>query len=678
MSRFQTMIAKLGVVFLCAAAALTFTSATLLADEFFAHGAVGQGPLGFRTEMTLASNQIDAFSLIKRFRSVQGEVSFVRADGEPMEVLVTGTILIDGSPQAVSQMPVSGGFEFDVLGPQQFVMQFITPPDTPPNALLSEVFWTRVDESDGQVAASLKFVLLRDGMVASVADVPPAQPREYHGLFAVGTAEETPQKRSGIAIANPLNMDVQYTATAFDDQFEVVATCSFELGPNEQKAAFIDEFGGAATGIDCEDAQGQPTGAIGQFEGFVQVVSDRLSVSAALLQSLEPSPPDPFPFVTISSLPTLGAEAAPAGPFLSSQLGSLGEGSLDGQVSLDSLPLSARGTIGGPRSPSITLTNGGQTIVGTINEDGGVLIGPVPDGEWTLRLEFPGFLPFQQELLFPSPPLNIDLIPLSRINPAWFAATLGPPGFFGRLFKPAQQFEFIFDVGAFERADGQQEVDRIRQVRDAFRQWVYFELPLLNIRVSDGQGGTTRLGGRSQYREISLAGPPQGAGVGSVLVSITREDTPIESDVIANTSSFEVRGSALLFNPGTVFNDLCQPEQNNVCDAPRIATAFFYSMIFLRQFNNTDPDFQQIALTGLAGEQELLSSVFTQFVANPKSFTATGLDAFYLRVLANRPAGTLITPEEEILPSLVPEPQLSNRTDDIKTFTVRFPSSPPR
>ncbi|HSR66345.1 MAG TPA: hypothetical protein VLU25_00260 [Acidobacteriota bacterium] len=662
---------RLGVV-LGTALALTLSSATLLADHFFAHGAVGQGFLGFRTELVIASNQIDAISLIKRFRRVQGEVRFVRADGQEMQLFVTGRIVLDPmvGPQDVVNHLVDGGFQYDVLGPEEFTLQFVPPPDVPPDALLSEVFWTQVVETNGATSASLKFVLIQNDTVASVADVPPAVPREYHGLFAVGSLEETPQRRSGIAIANPLNVQANYMATAFDEEFNAVATCSFSLAAQGQRALFINEFGLPTSGVECEDNGGEST-VLGDFQGYVQIQSDQLSVSAALLQSSQTNPL----IITISSLPTLGADAAPAGPVLSAQLGSLGVDGVDGRRGgLQRPRLTPRGSV---QTPVVTLSNSsGDVIEGVLNNEGGLLIGPVPDGTWTLNLDFPGFLPLEQTLEFPSPPLNIRLIPLSVINPVWFEATLGGSQAPGRVIKPSRQFDFIFDTGSFNRADGPEEVDRILRIQEAFKQWVFFELPGLGMMVNDGKGGLVRFGGRSQYSERNFNQAPQGVQQNAIIVSANRMEFAINRNSLVDDDTFELAGTTLLFHPGTAMSQICQPEQDNLCDVPRIVTAFFYSAVFLRQSNLIDPDFVPFALTGLPGEDELLSSTYSQFVANPLNFTATGLDNLYLRVLINRPAGTLITAQGEILPSAAGASL--RRGGQLTTFRATFPPSPPQ
>ncbi|MEE8586720.1 MAG: hypothetical protein V3T83_17910 [Acidobacteriota bacterium] len=600
---------------------------TARADKIFAHGAAGQGdPFSFKTEIVLGSNFVSANLLVP----ATGEVRFFRPDGTPRPLIVTGPIA--ASPNCVGNLCTS--FRYSVVGPTQFILDSDDP-------ISDSAFWTRVEEDQlNRTRAALKFVLLKGATEVSVADVPPSDARERHGFFVTGPVSPGQLRFTGIAISNPSGAQARYAAVALDELGNQAATAEFFLGANQQTARFVNEL--------FVDSQGDPV-LPDDFTGSVQVLSDRDSSSVALLQTIEDLG-DGDLTITISAIRTDDESEVPI-PFLVGKAAEFGEGQPGGgelQV-IASDGIHPRGQVGGGR---VSLRRGNEVLRGTIAQDGSILIGPVPNGGWTLNIRVPGFLPFEQPLDFPAAPFNIDLIPLALVNPAWFEETLQPPNrpdLQGRVFKPRRQFRFIFDTGSFDRTESAVAQQNIQRIRDAFKQWVFFELPQLRIPVLDDKGAEAFLGGRRNYSEINLQSASGTTEQNTIIVSANlRQNSLLDIRFDFSDQTFSVDAVTLLFFPENAFSPSCAP--NQICDISRIVSAAFWNLIFMRNFNDVNLDLETRPLTGLPGEEDVLTPLFTQITSNPASFTSTGLDRNYWRILVRRPPGTLITADGEFLP----------------------------
>lgn len=652
------------VIFLCrllvvALAVALSALGTARADKIFAHGAAGTGdPFSFKTEIVLGSNFVSANLLVP----ATGVVRFFRPNGTPMQLRVNGPIA--PSPGCAGNLCTS--FNYSVIGPTQFILES-------DNAIENSTFWTRVEEDQQDMTrATLKFVLLQGATEVSVADVPPSDARERHGFFVTGPINPGQTRLTGIAISNPSGAQARYAAVALDEMGNQAATAEFFLAANQQTALFVNELF-----VDDEDNPVLPA----DFNGSVQVLSDRDSSSVALLQTLEDLGGGNFA-ITISAIRTDDESAEPI-PFLVGKAAEFGGDEPGGGIDLQVIAASSvqpRGQLGGG---AVTLTRGEEILRGTIAPDGSILIGPVEEGEWILNLQVPGFLPFERPIDFPATPFDIDLIPLALINPAWFEETLGPGNredLRGRVFRPRRQFSFIFDTGSLKRVESNSARENIQKVRDAFKQWVIFELRGLQMTVFNNDGGLTLFGGRAAFSEVDFGDVPDGIALDTIIISADPSlNGPLGGGTLFDDDTFEVNGSTLLFNPGFVISPSCDPAEDNVCDVPRIISAFFWNTIFLRQFNGVDVDLVARPISGLPGENGLLSSVFTQITANPQSFASSALDRNYWRVLARRPPGTLITADGEFLPKAkIPNAQQSLSSKQRKAQLKLLPFYQPK
>ncbi len=608
----------LGLLFLWSAG-----SSPLFGDKFFAHGVVGTNSAGVSAQTTIEITY--AFGVGKVATNASGALQFFQPNGNPVEVQVTG----EGF-QNESRIDIP--FE---LGPAtgRYKLRYELS-----SSVGQTVFWTRIVETTGFVNGRIQFDLFENNVLSTSVPVPATS----SGPINAFTARLAGSLNTGVAVANPGDTPAIYWAIALNSQQEIVGMRNRTINPMRQNAMFVNQL--------IPDV-----GA--SFDGFLVILSDRnLPVVSLEQNGLELA-------ATLSLDPE---EISPALPFAVGQV----EDYLDATVNNNSNCVIAQA--------HLTFNRGPNTREGDVSQDGNFLIGPLAPGAWQAHVEAPGYLPFNQSLSFPRPPQNIGVTNLQWINPAWLEATLAPGAQFeGTVIRPQEDIDFFFQTAGFGARGQSSEIDE--EIRQAFRTFVSFELPQTNMRVQVESGDTVVLGGSSRYIESPTVPAPGEAGTFVVRANLSldrsaRTTVFLQTATTTGASGLRVAESRLpsrywivTDDPGGAFPAGVPPEAMAIASAsleynPNLlvqefpdrasmlaeVTRRFWFAVFLRSPSATP--LEMFALTGLPGETEPLSSVYTQIGSESESPYSTPLDDFYWALIRRRPIGTRITSAGEFLP----------------------------
>lgn len=610
----------LGVSFLSVLLITFEATGSLFADKFFPQAAVGgTSDFFYTTEIQLASRAATLGGAAGGLVEALGTMTFFSTTGNPFPVKVTGKVLqgVGGSIQEVEvEGEVMSQISFRFTGLASWTLEGTGGPATP--------FWIWIVEQQGAVDGTLTFRLVRGGAIAAATPVNISPKRNQHYLLA--RSEITPRREhtTGFAVANPTSQVARYVIVALDGEGNEVASDTFTLGPRSQSARFVHEAL-PALGI--------------EFSGILVLLCERDSPALGMLQEIEGID------LALSTVNPLELELP-----LSYAAGKV-EDYLEKNVNRNDDAPVASGTVTFEStgvSDSAFHQQSTTTVTSNISPEGNFLAGPFSPGQWMMRVESPGYLRMEQTVGFPGLPRRVGVTSLRYINPTWLALTLGHPLIEtqGILFKPDGPLTFIFDtrnaqVSGESTPPLQQPVpgrdERIREVRDAFRQWVLFELPQLAIEVPTQGGGTVRLGGPGRYVERPFEVPPTSPEAGSVILSVDDDlNNPVEVLAEVLPQSAEIRGALVRFNPSLATEGLA-----------RLIAGRLWAALLLRQHSGVDP--RQFPVSGLPGDQRFLSPILTQIVMDPQSATSTPLDRYYWEVIRQRPAGTRILFDREVL-----------------------------
>ena len=233
--------------------------------------------------------------------------------------------------------------------------------------------------------------------------------------------------------------------------------------------------------------------------------------------------------------------------------------------------------------------------------------------------------------------------------------------FEGTVVKPDRVLNFFFDT---KNLDSGTSSEAIRQ---SFRQWVTSELPQIQVLVKDELADDAVLGGPDRYQEVS--NPPTAGAESTVILkansSLTRAaKATVFVQSIGTTSlggvfSVSEPGSSGGFSPQALnlrviraalieYNPVLLDDIGSLSEQVAEVTRTCWAAIFLR--TEAVLSVGSFALSGLAGEPEKLSTVYTIMARSPKSFVSTPHDVYYWEVIRKRPLGTVITPDIEVLP----------------------------
>ncbi|HSR67410.1 MAG TPA: hypothetical protein VLU25_05665 [Acidobacteriota bacterium] len=613
-SRTATRAIVLLTLFLCGSSAQLLAQSSSRAFPHAVVGSAGDLESRIEVELSLVTEGNPALSQVKRgSTSASGTLKLRQQDGTPLSL----RIVTENQPPATSS---EIAYEFDFFqGPvrQRWVLESLT------GSL--QVFWIEIEQESGEVNGLLQFDFIRPSDDALLTSVPVPVVSSSEGNFV--SVDNRGTRNTGLAFANPSGDTVLFWIIALDEDGEEIAARQGELSAFEQRAFFLPEF--------FEDSDAEILARIQELDGFVAVLAPRdISVVALRQNGIE-----------LATAPSISPNLLKV-PYAFGQvedfLGRDEEDLQDAMVRTGTMTLTPVAGESGKTAVALRGNSGVQS--GPISPDGKFLIGPLEAGDWVLRVEADGFCPLEQTVTFPSSRLSLNLTNVGRVNVEWLSQTLQSTlrvnvGLDGVVIKPTRQFDFRFDGSAFGPETPADVRERIEAVRRAFLMWVWFELPQLRLPVLDEFDQAVVFGGRERYSE----GASQASLNQLRVVADPETGQPVTSAV--DLVSGEVRRATLRFDP-----EACSGEDCVLL--PQLVSSVLWNVLFLRSTSSAggEIDVGDFKISGLSEETESLAFQYTQISAQPRSMASTPVDNLYWAVLRQRPAGTLIMPDVEILP----------------------------
>jgi hypothetical protein len=198
----------------------SFSQTQISTRHLFAHLAAGQsGQIEFETQYPVFNTGAQPVDL---------QVEFFGDDGLPLNLVLQ---------EGVSGRNFGSGSSFtaSVGANASILLSASLARGTP-----ARTGWTRITSS-AAVAIGSAFDLRSGGLISRVG-VPPGVSSAQFNLFLIHLASGSPPTITGIAVANPSEESVSFTATLLDFEGKTTEQRSFTLGPRAHLARFAAEL----------------------------------------------------------------------------------------------------------------------------------------------------------------------------------------------------------------------------------------------------------------------------------------------------------------------------------------------------------------------------------------------------------------------------------------------------